>query len=759
MKRKFTEKLQWQYFASYLAVMLVVMAVFFTYAYNSFSGFHRRIVLDNYTNRLSLIRNEQEAALSDMVAIAGQVMDVTSKVPFNYHEELEKAADLREQLEAYRATHDALAGIYIRFNDDDFIHSSSGSYLVERFVNNMILFSDIDPARINGYLNGTRQLAMMPMQTIDGYAFQKTMGARHMVPVFVPVSVSGGIRCGTALFLVEDLVYEEWFTTLGGEKTDVYVLQDDVVLASQQTTGVPLDVVLEAMTGDEATLCYEGKTYYPLQLPGKTFAYRYVMLLSDDEMMAGMNSSVQMLMLIAALVAALGVLFIHYFVQKRMKPIKLLHSMISDREPTGNELIEIRDGIQRLIEENAAMSSRMEDVKDLRKSDFVRRFLVGAFQNEDECLSYAERIQLNVDVKCYAAAIIAKPADADYELTAEKINHLFDDQVGGAARDLSFQERVVALAFADSPEALVEFFEQKLVGLRACCGGVTMAISGVHSDHREGQRAYLEAENAFELRFIKGNAQALRFDALGSGHSASMKTNQQAVERLRRALHVGDASQVSVALREITGGMQGMEASLFDFRCMYNDILNVVSSEAREQGVKEEEVYDLFKLSQCLSLDDLDAMLHHVCARLVSGRDAILVPTVEGPIAKAHELIIKRFSEPGLSVSSIAAEVGMSDSKLSTEFKKVYRMTPLEYITRSRMHRARRLLRTTDMPVKDIALECGYYDISGFNRRFKAYTGMTPQQYKQSSAQASEQAVKAEMPQDMAQVNFQEEEA
>ena len=74
----------------------------------------------------------------------------------------------------------------------------------------------------------------------------------------------------------------------------------------------------------------------------------------------------------------------------------------------------------------------------------------------------------------------------------------------------------------------------------------------------------------------------------------------------------------------------------------------------------------------------------------------------------------------------------MSDSRLSTEFKKVYRMTPLEHITRARMQRARRLLLTTDMPVKDIAVECGYYDISGFNRRFKAYTGMTPQQYKQS---------------------------
>lgn len=739
MKYRFSQKLQWQYFASYLALMLAVMTMLIAYAFNSFSNFHTKIVLDNYINRLSLIRTEQEDALSDMVSIASQVMEVTSGVPFDSQQEPEKAADLRAQLEAYRATHDTLAGIYIHFLGDDFVHSASGSYLMDNFTDQMFRFSGIDGVTVEQYMENTRRLTMLPMQSMNGYAFMMTIRQRQMVPVFVPVSVSGGHRCGTAMFLVEDLVYNDWFTTLGGENKDVYVLHGDTLISSQQRTDVPAAIALEAAALGQETLRHDGSLYHVLTLPGETFAYRYVMLFSNDEIAAGLNSSVQMLTLAAALVATLGLLFIHYFVQKRMKPIKLLHSMISDREPTGNELLEIRDGIQRLIEENAAMSSRMEDMQDLRKSDFVRRFLVGTFRCEDECLSYAEGIQLNVDVACYAVAIIAKPSDADYELTAEKINHLFDDTVGGAARDLSFQERVVLVAFAEDASVLIDFLEHKFMGLRACCGGLTMAISGVHSDLQEGQRAYLEAENAFEMRFVKGNAQALRFEQM-AGSISSGRHNQQVVERLRRALHAGDGTQVSAALKDITKAMRGMQVSLFDFRCMYNDILNVVSNEMREQGVKEEDVYDLFKLSQCLSIEDLDEMLHQVCSKMISGRGNNQTPEAEGPVTRAHDLIVKRFSEPALSVSSIAAEVGMSDSKLSTEFKRVYRMTPLEYITRCRMHRARQLLRNTDMPVKDIALECGYYDISAFNRRFKNYTGMTPNQYKLSSESADDVA-------------------
>ena len=255
----------------------------------------------------------------------------------------------------------------------------------------------------------------------------------------------------------------------------------------------------------------------------QVFGYRYLALISDGEMSMGMSASVKMLMLLAAVVSALGVLAIHYLVQRNTRPIKLLHSMISDREPSGNELIDIRDGIQRLIEENAAMSSRMEDVETLRKSDFVRRFLVGAFKSVDEYLSFAETISLNVDTACYAVAIIAKPSDAEYELTAEKINRLFEGEVCGVARALGLHDCLAVVAFAGDRQVLTDFLESRLSGLRVCCSGVTMAVSGVHSDYREGQRAYLEAENAFELRFIKGNARALMFGEVSAPGTGRMQ--------------------------------------------------------------------------------------------------------------------------------------------------------------------------------------------------------------------------------------------
>ena len=126
-----------------------------------------------------------------------------------------------------------------------------------------------------------------------------------------------------------------------------------------------------------------------------------------------------------------------------------------------------------------------------------------------------------------------------------------------------------------------------------------------------------------------------------------------------------------------------------------------------------------------------------MCRRIAQLQSAPEQKDIPEAVKRARDIIQHRFSEPGLAVSSIAEEVGISDSKLSLEFKRVYQETPLEFITFCRMHRAQRLLRTTVMPVTDIAVECGYYDISAFNRRFKTYTGLTPKQFRQQNAESA----------------------
>ena len=58
-------------------------------------------------------------------------------------------------------------------------------------------------------------------------------------------------------------------------------------------------------------------------------------------------------------------------------------------------------------------------------------------------------------------------------------------------------------------------------------------------------------------------------------------------------------------------------------------------------------------------------------------------------------------------------------------------MSPMQYVTQSRLNRAKVLLLKTELSVMDIARQCGYGDMSNFIRRFRREFQQTPLQFRQ----------------------------
>jgi AraC-like DNA-binding protein len=92
-----------------------------------------------------------------------------------------------------------------------------------------------------------------------------------------------------------------------------------------------------------------------------------------------------------------------------------------------------------------------------------------------------------------------------------------------------------------------------------------------------------------------------------------------------------------------------------------------------------------------------------------------------------HEGIEKHWT-----VASLASTAGMSRSGFAARFKQVLGESPLEYLTRWRMHRAAQLLRESDMKVAKVASLVGYESDGAFNKTFKRTIGMAPGAYRRS---------------------------
>jgi AraC-like DNA-binding protein len=85
-----------------------------------------------------------------------------------------------------------------------------------------------------------------------------------------------------------------------------------------------------------------------------------------------------------------------------------------------------------------------------------------------------------------------------------------------------------------------------------------------------------------------------------------------------------------------------------------------------------------------------------------------------------------------LSPTSLAERAGIPPVRFARLIKRLFRTTPSQLISHTRLAAASRWLEESQKPVAEIAHACGFYDHSAFTRAFRAATGLTPSQFRQS---------------------------
>ncbi len=90
-----------------------------------------------------------------------------------------------------------------------------------------------------------------------------------------------------------------------------------------------------------------------------------------------------------------------------------------------------------------------------------------------------------------------------------------------------------------------------------------------------------------------------------------------------------------------------------------------------------------------------------------------------------------------LTTQGLAADLGLSPSRLSQIFRQRTGRTVKEILVQRRLMEAKRLLSQTKLPVTRVILDCGFNDMAYFHRAFKADTGCTPLQYRADAQKAS----------------------
>lgn len=83
-----------------------------------------------------------------------------------------------------------------------------------------------------------------------------------------------------------------------------------------------------------------------------------------------------------------------------------------------------------------------------------------------------------------------------------------------------------------------------------------------------------------------------------------------------------------------------------------------------------------------------------------------------------------------LSVSTLCRRFNISKNYLYSRFHTFFNCTVNDYVNSKRIERAKEILLNTNIPISDVAEECGIYNHTYFCRLFKRKTGISPAAYR-----------------------------
>lgn len=104
-------------------------------------------------------------------------------------------------------------------------------------------------------------------------------------------------------------------------------------------------------------------------------------------------------------------------------------------------------------------------------------------------------------------------------------------------------------------------------------------------------------------------------------------------------------------------------------------------------------------------------------------------------VETAKKVIKKRYSDPLFGLDQLCEEISVSPAYFSTTFKKETGISFVQFLTNTRLEKAKEMLKNSELKTYEIAERTGFSEPNYFSFAFKKNTGVSPSQYRSQSKQ------------------------
>lgn len=279
----------------------------------------------------------------------------------------------------------------------------------------------------------------------------------------------------------------------------------------------------------------------------------------------------------------------------------------------------------------------------------------------------------------------------------------------------------------------VKFIEDKFsIRLSASISRIHEGLSGIHE-------AYGEALEIMGYRMLMGNGKIMEYNDIskhkqgGGNYYYPIETEQQLINHIKS----GERDKAQLILDEIyERNFVNGHLSLSLAKCLIFDLVATIMKTLDDIYMFKDNLFlrelnPVDRIWGCKNVKDMkremQEILDRVCSYIIQHQKSRNMQITGNIIQYVKE----HFKEEDLSVSQIADKFQMNLSYISKQFKKQNGDGLYDYINKTRVDMAKRLLIEGNDSISNIARQVGFYNDNSFIRVFKKYQGITPGKFKE----------------------------
>lgn len=675
-----------RYVLSYLSVVLAVCMALGLALVRVASGQLRQAETEVYQARLAQTADYIERQLSTMEDIR---LDVKTRLPFQpfyLNRQKTNEFELLDAFSRYAGFSPWIEEYYLWYQDDGKVFGTRSTYSERIFFQ-----------RVMKGMSAERMTEALPEAGKMLFQVPETRPDTLMIALpfyFGTARIPTG-RC-TLIFLVKLAQLRQTIWQMTGQPSD---------------SGFALE--------------YEGQTVLSTLTAERTLSGQgtkeKARVVIEEPSIAGLErlGSFERLMIwIVVLAVLLGTAIAVYAAWRSYQPIRKLYAKYGGSQKPSNELQTLEELLSNSLKRNSFSQKQIEEQMeqlDLQQSWLKQQLVMMLITGNDSPVvkELIQKMGFEMSHAHFALCFLYLQGDeGDRTGLVRSIEDFSDEECTLYAAELQENREYIVLMNFQEEEQCRELLELLSDSLESRNLSVRVQWSRTCSQLNEIASAAIETLNTPPVALAVDNAEAEEEDAL---------------EQMAALTESGSTSQALALLETMIAQTENRYPSYLMRIYMLNRLVQQMMTLASREGVT------LPPKSPGQDPDSVRETLEQLVRALCrKGAQRSSAEKPEG--GKTAAYVREHCLDGDISLSSTAEALGISTKQVSRLLRMEVNMTFKEYLLHLRMSAAQDFLREEGLSIAETAGRVGYFNISHFIKCFKAYTGMTPGEWKKLSS-------------------------